>query len=199
MSKKTLQTTYYFMLLLILLNIVIICTANFITPVWAKFVAHIHGNLRTAGNAIGLFAIILGLFTFVAGAIENRLQKNELFLVISQGMFVTGYICFLLIHYPWQLYILQAWLGLAGAIQAPALYSLYQKYMPKHQTTMAWGLWNGCFNLAVGIGAFAGSYLVSLAGFKWMFIILSTFSFLGFILAIVIGGQMLKYHLHKKY
>ena len=187
------KITYYLMSLLIVLNIIIIGTANFITPVWAKFVQSIGGDLRTAGNAIGIFAIILGIFTYLAGMIENKLQKNELFLVLTQGMFAIGYLGYLLIHHAWQLYLIQIWLGLAGAFQAPALYSLYQSYIPREKVTWAWGLWNASFNVAMGLGALAGSYLVSLTDFNIMFIFLSATAFSGLILAFIIRLQILKF------
>ena len=191
MKQRNNNSTHYYMKSLILLNIIIILAGNFLTPLWASFVHKIGGDLRTAGNAICIFSIIIGIFTCVMGKIENELKKNEFFLVVSQAMFVIGYLYFFLIQSPWQLYLAQAWLGFAGAIQSPALYSLYQRHMPKEQSTTAWGVWNGAFNIALGLGSLISAYIASYAGFQGVFATFSFIAFLGLILAIIIAKKML--------
>ncbi|PIQ43900.1 MAG: hypothetical protein COW05_02265, partial [Gammaproteobacteria bacterium CG12_big_fil_rev_8_21_14_0_65_46_12] len=79
------------------------------------------------------------------GRFENDFDRDELFLLVSQAMFVAGYALYFFIAHAWQLYLLQAWLGLCGSVQSPALYALYQRHMPKNKTTTAWGIWNGFY------------------------------------------------------
>lgn len=175
---------------LILLNVIIIVAGNFLTPLWAEFAHRIHGDITTAGNAIALFSIVIGVLTCVMGKIENHFKHDEWFLVVSQLMFVLGYLCFFFIHFPWQLYLAQAWLGLAGALQSPALYSLYQRHMPKEKATTAWGIWNGFFNIALGLGALISAYLAKLYGFNGVFSGLTIVALLGLLLATAIAIPM---------
>ncbi len=181
---------HYFMKSLILLNVIIIVAGNFITPLWAEFVHQIHGDITTAGNAIALFSIVIGVFTCIMGKVENQLKQNELFLVLSQLMFVVGYACFFFIQSPWQLYLAQIWLGLAGAIQSPALYSLYQRHMPAGQSTTAWGIWNGFFNIALGLGALVSAYIAKLSGCSGVFTGLTIIALIGLALSIGIAIPM---------
>jgi MFS family permease len=181
---------HYFMKSLIVINVLIITAGAFFTPLWAVYSHHIGGDLRTAGNAIGLFSVSIGVFTCIAGKIENYCDWDEYFVVGSQLMFVLGYFCFFFIVHPWQLYFVQIWLGLAGSIQVPALFSLYQRYMPLNKATFAWGLWNGFYNIAVGIGAFASAYVAHIFGFRGVFILLNAVAIAGLFVAGYVVYQM---------
>ncbi|PHQ78717.1 MAG: hypothetical protein COB66_08295, partial [Coxiella sp. (in: Bacteria)] len=73
------------------------------------------------------------------------------------------------VHHPYQLYIVQIVLGIGGAFQSPVLCSLYQRSIPAHKSSHYWGIWNGLYQMAIGVGALAGAYIVHHAGYKMMF------------------------------
>lgn len=185
------------LLLLILINFLIIFASGFIMPVWAEFVKNIHGDLRTAGNAICLFSVILGLFTWIAAKVENHLNRNQLILIISQALFILSYASYLWVEHPWQLYIVQICLGLSGAIQAPALFALYESVIPNQQTTFYWGIWAGSYNVAMGISALIGAYTVHHFGFRSMFELMLATATVCFIFTIVASrnSALLKNHM----
>lgn len=153
----------------IFINFLIILAAGFMMPVWAEFVQKIHGNIQTAGNAICIFSIILGFFTWIAAKIENQIKQEKLILIISQAFFALSYLGYFWVKSPTDLYLVQICLGLSSAIQVPALFSLYEKYIPRAETTFYWGVWAGSYNIAIGIGALISAYLVHHYGFKIMF------------------------------
>lgn len=157
--KDTIKNTHHFMLILIAMNVTIIISGSFLTPLWADFVTKIGGNLQTAGNAIGIFSIVIGVSTCLAAKLENRINQDELFLVAAQVFMAIGYYAYFFIHHPWQLYLVQAWLGIGGAFQAPAIYSLYHRHMPTDKSNSNWGAWIGFYNIAVGIGSFVSAYI----------------------------------------
>jgi len=178
------------MIPLIIINVVVIIAGGFLTPLWAGFVEKIGGNIITAGNAICIFSIVIGLLTCVAAKIENDYHKDEFFLVFSQVFMAIGYLGYFWVHHPWQLYLVEIWLGLGGAIQAPALYSLYQQYMPKDKGTLNWGIWNGFYNIAMGIGALISAYIANYFGFTGVFFVLFLVALLGVILSIIVAKKM---------
>lgn len=158
-----------FLILLIVINFLIILAAGFMMPVWAEFVHNIHGDIRTAGNAICIFSIILGFFTWFTGKWENQLGRQEMILLVSQGLFSLSYLGYFWVHSPLSLYIVQIALGICAAIQVPALYALYERYIPKAESTFYWGIWAGSYNIAIGFGALISAYTVHHFGFKVMF------------------------------
>ncbi len=163
---------------LILVNLLVIIAAGFMMPLWSNFVQHIGGDLRTAGNAIAIFSVVIGLVTCIAGHIESRLQKDALFLVLSQLVLCLGYLGYFFVAHPWQLYLVQVILGVGGAFQSPVLCALYHQHIPSHQSAHYWGIWNGFYQIAIGIGALFGAYVAHHFGFYWMFVGLEIVSLL---------------------
>lgn len=180
------HSKHYFMKSLITINVFIIIAGGFLVPLWASFVHRIGGDIRTAGNAIAIFSIIIGVFTCIAGKIENQLDHDEYFLVGSQAMFVLGYACYFFVHHTWQLYLLQMWLGMAGAMQSPAIYSLYQRFMPKGTRNTAWGIWNGFYNISMGIGAFVSAYVAHSFGFNGVFTMMTLIALAGLVICCIV-------------
>jgi len=178
-----------FLKLFILINFLIILSAGFMMPVWAEFVHKIHGDIRTAGNAICIFSIILGFFTWFTAKIENQMGHEELILVFSQALFSLSYLGYFWVTSPIQLYLVQVALGVSSAIQVPALFSLYERYIPKSESTFYWGVWAGAYNIAIGLGALISAYTVQHFGFTIMFEVLFSVSVVCFM---VILGTILK-------
>jgi len=186
------KTTHplYFVILLNIINILIIFIAGFMMPIWGDFVQHIGGDVRTAGNAIGIFSIIIGVLTFITGKIESRFRHDISFVVITQGVMTLCIIGYLFVAHPWQLYTIQVLLGIAGAFQVPALYALYHHHMPEEGATFYWGVWNGFYNISIGIGAFISAYLVHHFGFTTMFSVLALLSSACFFLTLYAQWRM---------
>lgn len=176
-----------FLLALIVINFLIILAAGFMTPVWADFVKRIGGDVRTAGNAICIFSIVIGFCTWIAAKIENHFQKHEAVMIISQALFVLSYLGYFFVHSPYELYAVQVFLGLAGAIQVPALYAIYERYIPRGQSTFYWGVFAGTYNIALGLGALLSAYTVHRFNFTFMLFTLALCSAicLGFIIMVM--------------
>jgi predicted MFS family arabinose efflux permease len=163
------RTQRFFISAYILINALIIVNAGFMMPLWSDFVKHIGGDIRTAGKAVLLFSMILGGVTCIAGNIESRLNKDRFFMIASQAVMCVGYLGYFFVQHPYQLYMVQIVLGVGGAFQSPVLCSLYQKSIPKGKTSHYWGIWNGLYQIAIGIGALLGAYIVHHAGYRDMF------------------------------
>ncbi len=159
----------FFIYAYIAINALIIVNAGFMMPLWSDFVKHIGGDIRTAGKAVLLFSIVIGGVTCIAGQIESRLNKDRFFMIASQAVMCVGYLGYFFVKNPFELYMVQVILGLGGAFQSPVLCSLYQRAIPQNKTSHYWGIWNGIYQIAIGIGALAGAYIVQHAGYVDMF------------------------------
>jgi predicted MFS family arabinose efflux permease len=163
------KTHRFFIAAYIFINALIIVNAGFMMPLWSDFVKHIGGDIRTAGNAVLLFSIVIGGVTCIAGNIESRIKKDRFFMIASQAVMCVGYFGYFFVKHPYQLYMVQVVLGLGGAFQSPVLCSLYQKSIPQNKTSHYWGIWNGLYQVAMGIGALLGAYIVHHTGYFDMF------------------------------
>lgn len=164
------RTQRFFCSSYILINFLIIVSGGFMMPLWSDFVKHIGGDVRTAGKAVLLFSMVIGVMTCIAGNIESRLNKDRFFMVASQAVMCLGYFGYFFVKHPYQLYMVQIILGVGGAFQSPVLCSLYQKSIPQDKTSHYWGIWNGLYQVAMGIGAILGAYIVHHTGYTDMFV-----------------------------
>jgi predicted MFS family arabinose efflux permease len=184
------KNIHHFMKTLIAINVFIIVSANFLVPLWGDFVRYIGGDIRVAGNAICIFSIVIGVVTCFAAKLESILKKDEWFLVASSVWMTLSFIGYFFVHHPWQLYIVQISLGLAGSFQCPAIYSLYHRYLPKDQSAFHWGIWNGFYNIAYGAGSLLGAYILQGFSFKAVFSVMFIVSLTGLILTILTAKKM---------
>ena len=190
------NTHLKFVFLLNSVNILIIVAAGFMIPLWGDFVKQIGGDIQTAGNAVAVFSVIIGFFTFIAGRIVSKFNKDAWFLVGMQAFMMLSYVGYFFVTKPMHLYLVQVGLGLGGAFQAPAIYSLYHKYMPQEDTPFYWGIWTGFYNISIGTGAFLSALIVRHFGFTVMFSSLVAVAFFGLAVSIYTMLQTKRYPMH---
>lgn len=181
---------------LIAINVSIIVANAFLTPLWGAFSHYLHGNVQTGGNAIGIFLIVVGICTWIAARIEQALHREEWFMVTTALLMSVCYAAYLFIDQPWQLYVIQAALGLCGAFQVPALYSLYNRYMAKSKATLHWGIWNGFYNIGMGVAALVSAFIAAHYGFHTVLIVLFVISLSSVILTLIAMPKMKAFAKH---
>lgn len=152
------------MSLLIILNSFIIIASAFLMPLWAPFMAHIGGDVRTAGVAICIFSIIMGISTMLVAKLTQTFKLEIPFLWISALIVAISYGGYLLVSSPIELYLVQLILGLGCALQTPPLYAIYQRQMNPQESTFGWGVWNGTYNISIGVAALTSSNIMHLLG-----------------------------------
>lgn len=179
----------YFLAALIVINILAVIDMGFMMPIWSNFMHYIGGDVRTAGKAILTFSIVIGVVTCFAGHIESRHRNDALYLIASQAVMCLGYFGYLWVHSPAMLYGVQVVLGIGGAFQSPVLCALYQHYMPKDKVNLFWGVWNGFYQIAIGIGALVSAYIVHHIGFHGMFVTMFAISIGCLALSTLIGAK----------
>lgn len=162
--------------MLIFINVLIIMASAFMMPLWSSFVTEIGGDLETAGLAICLFSMMVGLLMCLAGKIEHYYQNDEWFMWSSQLIVTLSYTGYLWVAHPWQLYLLQVALALGISFQTPVICAIYQRYFKQEQSALFWAVWNGFFYVATGLGALISATLVKHFNYKLMFFCLSILS-----------------------
>lgn len=158
--------------ILILINVIIIADGAFMTPLWSDFVLRIGGDIQTAGEAVLVFSMAIGIFMWVAGVIEHYYQNDEWFMCFSALIVFIAYLGYFFVHHPWQLYLVEIALGIGGAFQSPVICALYQRYFTQEQSSFFWAIWNGFYNIGMGIGAMLAAFLVAHYSYNLMFTVL---------------------------
>lgn len=172
--------------ILILINVLIIGSGAFMVPLWSDFVLKIGGNIQSAGQAVFVFYIVGGVLMCGVGRIEHHYQNDEWFMCFSQLIVFLSYLCYFFVRHIWQLYLVEIGLGIGGAFQTPVISSIYQRYFTQHQSALFWAVWNGFYNIAMGVGAFCGAFLVSHYGYRLMFSVLTTTAFVCLVVTLLL-------------
>ncbi len=170
--------------LLIFINVIIIADGAFMTPLWSDFVLRIGGNIQTAGQAVLVFSVIIGFFMWIAGKIEHYYQNDEWFMCFSALIVFLSYLGYFFVHHPWQLYLVEMGLGIGGAFQTPVICAIYQRYFTQEKSSYFWAIWNGFYNIGIGIGAMLSAFIVAHYNYTLMFTILAATAFICFLLNI---------------
>lgn len=145
-------------------------------PIYAIFVEDIGGDLLTAGGAYSVFAIAAGVIIFLTGKLEDKIKRQELLVIAGYAIGCMGYLGYLFVKTPFDLFIVQAIFGIGVAIGAPAYDGTYSKYLEKGRFASQWGAWESLNWIVAGISAIVGALIASSFGFRTLFSIMFVLS-----------------------
>lgn len=148
----------------------VILAGALLMPIWAIYVEQIGGDILTAGTAYSVFFVIAGLTIIIFGKLEDRIKRKDLVVVVAYAIMGLGFFGYLLVENPWQLFIVQAIIGLGEAIYVPALSALYDRFIEERKAASQWGSWDGMIYIVGGVAAISGAVIVDFLGFSTLFI-----------------------------
>lgn len=167
--------------ILLLSSFFINLAAGFFGPLYAVFVEEIGGNLLTAGSAYATFSIVAGILIFFISKWEDHIKHQEKLLILGRFLSVIGFIGYLVIRNPIDLFIVQVIFGISTAIGTPVFDSLYSKNLSRGRFASQWGMWESMYAITIGIAAIIGGFIAQTYGFKALFIIMLIISIFSFI------------------
>ena len=156
--------------------------AGLFFPIFAIFSSGVGGDITDAGIAAAIFIFVTSVLEYPIGKLIDRYHE-KFFIVADYFLEALVFIGYIFVQNIFQLFILQALLGLANAIGDPAWESLYDRSTPNKKSGSSWAnshFFVGIFN---AIGILIGAYLVDLYGFSPVFLLGAVFSLLAGLLA----------------
>ena len=139
-------------------------------PLLAIFAERIGGSILDISYAWATFLIIAGIMQIIIGRYTDRHDNKEKIMMLGYSLnaiFTFGY---LLVHSPYQLFIVQAGLGIAAAMATPTWNALYAKHENKKEDGYEWGLASGSSQVVIGIAIIIGGYILNYTSFTTLFI-----------------------------
>lgn len=152
-------------------------------PIYAIFVEEIGGNLLDAGIAYSAFAIASGALIFFISRWEDHIKHQEKLVVAGYVLSCLGFIGYLLIRNPIDLFLVQIIFGMGEAVGTPAYDGLYSKHLEKGKFVSEWGLWESMSYMIIGVSAASGGFLATLYGFRFLFMVMLCLSLLGLVVS----------------
>ncbi len=158
-------------------------------PIYAIFVEQIGGDILTAGTAYASFAIVAGVTIFLVSRWEDHVKYKEKFVVMGYALGCFGFLGYLLIQDPFDLFAVQIIFGISVAIGTPAYDGLYSKHLDKGKFVSEWGLWESMNYILIGISAAVGAFLAEFFGFRFLFFVMLVLSILGLIVSTLLFSK----------
>ena len=149
---------------------------NFLSPIFAIYVKDIGGTLLDAGVAIGIYAILKGIFYFLFKNIkEDKISKK---VMISGGYFVMfiDYFLYLFASKPYHIYFIQGILSLGETIITPSWSAVIATSLVKGKERHIYSNFYGYRSLFEGTAAITGGLFAMNFGFDVVFTIMCVFA-----------------------
>ncbi len=155
-------------------------------PIYAVFVEEIGGNLLDAGGAYSAFAISAGLLMYLFGKWEDHFKKQEKLIILGYAFSCLGFLGYLFIRNPLDLFLVQILFGISESITFPAYDGLYSKHLDKGRFASEWGVSESLDFIMMGIAALAGGFLATLYGFRLLFTVMFGLSLIGLFFCVIL-------------
>ena len=166
--------------ILIGINTVFIFGAFMFPPLFALFVKEIGGGVLEAGSIWAVFAIVTGILMLIISRFGDRIKEKE-YLVAGGYLFrLAGWLGYFFATTLGHLYILQLVLAVGEAIGTPAFNAIYSEHLDKGKYIKQWGAWTSPALIIGGIAALFGGIIVSLFGFRLLFLLMASLAGISF-------------------
>lgn len=141
-----------------------------LTPIYAIFVLGIGGTAFDAASSWALYGILTSISVLLLGRLgDSSIDKRKL-IVAGYLLTAAGALSLYFVDRLAYLYAALALNAIGVGILFPAWKAVYAKYSDKGFEAGEWALFDGGNYLFTGIAALAGGYLVTLYGFKTLFL-----------------------------
>lgn len=170
--------------LLILSDFLIWSSYNLLAPVFAIFVTDkIKGaNLEVVGIAASLYAVFKVLVEIPVGIYIDRTksEKDDLYAaVIGTLAMAAVYFAYVFVNSVWELYVLQAVLGVSAAFAYPGWLSIFSRHVDQERRAFEWSLYDVTIGVGIAFASAIGAFVADFFGFDVLFVIVGIFSLCG--------------------
>jgi MFS family permease len=169
---------------LILSDVLVVGATAMLAPLFALFIEDfiIGGNAMVVSISMGIFLISRSLLQIPIATLIDRIKGEVddfvLMFIFSVLMSITP-ILYLFINTPFQLYLVQALLGVFTAITYPSYMAIFTRHVDKHKEGTEWGIYYTMIDLGSAFLAVLGGYVAETFGFPQLIYLVVVLSLIG--------------------
>ncbi len=142
-------------------------------PLLAVFAGRVGGNILDISSAWAIFLMVAGVMNIVVGRLADKHSKEKI-MVAGYALNTLVTFSYVFVSTPAQLFVAEAFLGIAAALASPTWHSLYAQYETKESSGAEWGLYTGQAKIATAIAMVVGGYIVVYASFTALFVLMGS-------------------------
>jgi len=172
--------------LLLLTSILIHSGANLLAPIYAIFIKEIGGNLIDAGIAIGIYALLKGVFYFLIGKINEDRVSKKVMMFAGYTIMGLGYAAYVFANKPLDVFVIQGILSLGETIINPSWSAIIATSLEKGKERHLYSHFFGYRSIFEGIAAITGGLFAMKFGFNVIFGIMAAFAIASGLLSLLV-------------
>lgn len=145
------------------------------------------GDILEITGAWASFLIVTGLVYILVGKLINGKPYKAKVMVAGYALNALFTFSYIFVSNTWQLFLVQAGLGIAEALGTPTWDALYAKNLENSDDTYAWGLASGQTQIVTGLAIISGGLIANYFSFNSLFFIMGSVQ----VVATIIQAQIL--------
>lgn len=170
-------------------SILIHSGVNFLSPLFAIYVKDIGGTLLDAGVAVGIYAILKGVFYFLFKNIREEFLSRKVMISIGYFIMCSGYVLYLFANAPWHVYVIQGILSLGETTITPSWSAVIATSLEKGKERHIYSNFFGYRSFFEGIAAICGGLIAVYLSFNAVFSVMIVFAFTSGIISMFIEDK----------
>ena len=191
MNRRSIDFKYYFLKginptikFLIFFDILLIGSAGMLGPVFALFIEGFieGGDAAVAGMAMAIYLVSKSVFQIPTAVLIDKIrgEKDDYNLMVLFSL-LSSFIplFYLVINQPWQLYLVQFFLGIFTAVTFPSFMAIFTRHIDKTREGTEWGVYFTFIDLSSAALAAIGGYIAATLGFSFLIISVVVVSIIG--------------------
>ena len=167
-------------------SILIHAGVNLLAPVYAIFLQKINGTLLETGLAVGIYAILRGLFYLKFADIKPQAISHKTMMCMGYAIMGLVYLLYPMVTDVYQVFILQAILSFGESIITPSWSAVIALSLPEGEERKTYSDFYGYRSLFEGVAAIIGGLIAMKVGFTAIFLCMAAFAFAAGVLSSLI-------------
>ena len=194
MARRSTKLKYFFLKdinpvvrFLIISDTVLVGAAALLGPIFALFIEDFiqGGNEAVAGLAAGIYLFTKSILQIPIAHFIDRVRGEKddfwfMFIFTLLGAFLPLF--YLFINTPFQLYIVEFFMGLFAAFTFPTYMAIFTRHIDKDKEGTEWGIYFTLTDLVGALFAAIGGYIAVISGFPALIVAIVIISVIGSLL-----------------
>jgi predicted MFS family arabinose efflux permease len=172
--------------LLLTASILIHAGANLLAPIYAIFIEEIGGTLLDAGIAVGIYALMKGVFYFLLDRVDETKFSKRLMMFSGYAIMALCYVAYLFAELPIHVFAIQGVLSFGETVINPSWSAVIATSLEEGKERHIYSHFYGYRSIFEGIAAIVGGMFAMQFGFDLLFGIMAGFAIMSACLALFI-------------
>lgn len=153
-----------------------------IAPIYAIFITEQirNGSIEIIGLLVATFWIVKSIIQpFLANFLDIKKGEKDDFLFLVIGTIIASFVPlgYFFAKTIFDVFFLEILRAIAMALIVPSWFGIFSRHINKNWYAFSWSVHSTTLGIAIGFSALFGSIIASMLGFKYLFILVSFFTF----------------------